>query len=872
MAEEKNRSRSRRLNWPLMVRSAGEEASAVANELFFGEAAAGVNSDIADLTASITAIQSQYADMRAQIMAASSGQVDLGAYVRPNTAALADLAASIQTFHAADLPAQVGAVANIIEFDLPASLFPFHTTDIPASIRATYYDDLQATVQTFQKRDLGASLVFTQPEHIPAYIRSGFSGAADLGASIVQTGGFFDLPARVKVLLRTAADLGASVKPRVPVDLRAIISGYATEDLNAQIGTQRIMDMRGIILGEAIEKFKNLPAFLRLVDSGTNNLPVTPLRAVVSTHTSDKAPNLHTYSKRFSENRFVFGSRSKGFFLLTIEPVFGYFPDLHAEITGIPLTRVFLGAFLRVAQRQQLDLNTTLTAVGPYINIAKITLSPQPLKNLPATLFQRGAIKPLSASIRILRSGETSTSDDARYVTTTSSYKFLIGTGKGLFIPEHNVPVIRATTFLNKSLLPDLRASIHGWFESNLGGWIKPYSSSDMPVQFNSIGPDRYKDLFARLVPAREINLPASISSQGYWTSLGASVNPDGQVLNLGASIVSFINPLSFNVIAISSKPFANLGAVINQDTFITCAPNSQVVSIGAYVKVFAGRDEEFVDFGAELNALHLTTDVRASVIPRKMTRFRILTLNFRAGVRASSPLQGIITPQVRTLSDMLASVVGLSHEFDLPAEINPTRKVLDDVLITPSEIVVNLKNPEQVREVLVQFRSRVSAYVFEDLTQIVYPTERGTWALDLRTTDREDTFFDRSSSNRELVISKVAEYHSIDDAIRRAVSILCDRQIADFAASILVEGTTAELGASIELTELGRFFDLPSSLVSVLNSPDLHATINLGPGGSAFKAMAASITARREEEISLTAEVAGSYSENFGAEIVAEP
>ena len=864
-----NRSRYRGLTRKLMDRVSGVEVSEVANRLFFGETH---GTGIADITANIHAIRRTQADIRAQVFGAAGGQFDLGAYVKPGTPSFEDLSVSIQSFQFRDLSAQIATLSNASEMNLSATLLPFHITDIPASIRATYYSDLQAVVQPFQKKDLGASLVFTQPEHIPAYIRSGFSGEADLGASIVQTGGFLDLPARVRVLLRSSTDLGASVKPRVPVDLRAVITGFATEDLGAQIGTQRIMDMRGIIEGEVVEKFKNLPAFLRLVDSAAKDLPVTPFHIIVSTHTSDKTPNLHKYSKKFNDNRFVFGSRTAGFFLLTVEPVFGIFPDLHASITPVPLSRIFLGAFLRVAHRQAANLPTTLTAVGPYINIAKVTLSPQPLKNLPATLFQRGQIVSLPAYLRAKRVESTSTSDDAKYVTTVSSYKFLIGTGRGLFIPENNVPVIRTTTFLNSSPRPDLRASIHGWFESNLGAWIKPYSSNNLPVYLNSIGPDRYKDLFARLVPAREINLPASIASQGYWTSLGASVNPDGATLSLGASIVSFINPLSFNVVAVSSKPFANLGAVINQDTFITCAPNSQVVSLGAYVKIFAGHHKEFSDFGAELNALHLTTDVRASVIPRKMTRFRIITLNFRAGIRASAPLQGIITPLVRTFSDMLTTVVGLSHEFDLPAEINPTRKVLDDVLITPSETVVNLRNPEDVREVLVQFRSKVSAYVWEDLTQIVYPTEHGTWALDLRTTEREESFFDRSPSNREVVISRVTEYHSIDAAIRRAVSILCDRQIADFSASILVEGKTSDLSASIELTELGRFFDLPSSLVTVFNSPDIGATINVGLGGSSFKAMSASIKARREEELSLPAEVAGSYSDNFGAEIVAEP
>lgn len=798
------------------------------------------------------------------------GTADLGATLTIPESPSKELPTTINPFHTKDL---LATLSSIPPEDLGASVSLVEPVDLPASILSIASVDLSAFAGAHPPADLSAFMSITQPENIPAFIRGGFSDNLDLGATITQTGGFKDLPVHIKLLQSTIKDLSASITARVPLDLPATIAGFVEKDLPAILITERIFNMRAIVKGFVREAEANLGAFLRRVDSGTKDLPVDPMRAIISTHTNTgKLPNLDRVSRPFFQNIYGFGTQSAGFFVLTLEPIFGNFPDLAASIIAIDFFRKNLGAFVRAATRQEKDLSTNLVSVTPSININKIELSLVPLKNIAASLNPSGGFLGLKTNIKPVHSSSTGTDPNARFITTATSFRFFLGTTKGLFIPPQISQKIRTTSFINPHPRPDLRASIAGWGAFNLGAYIKDYPFFPISASLNPWTLDHIKDFPGTLIPAHLFDLAASITTKGGFESLGASVSPAGQISSLPATLVAFIDPLSFDVVPVSTKPFNNLAATINYDPFVRCAPISAIKTLGAFLKpLFTTATSGGVNLQATLNALSGVGDMGASVVARKVSRIRLAGLSFRAVVSATEAVRASIIPVIPTDEDLAATIQGLSHEFDLEASLTAVRYSTPNIVFERYENVVNLEDPDEVKRILLSFRTQVSTYVFEDVSSSVYPTDQGTWAIDLRTLLRDESFFDRSPKNREFALTDISEFYTLDEAIRNAIVILCERRQVNIGASLTASGAIENISAAIGVVSADRILSLPTSLVAVGNSPDISASINLGPGGSGWSFLNSVISPiYSEQQSSISAEVFGTIQDDLSASITA--
>ena len=850
------------------------------------------------------------ADLGAFIKVLVRGTDDLGASLTAlgsTTTSEKDLPASISGLFKEDLPAHIRAQV-IGEEDLPTTIHGFLISDISASLRSNHLSDLlaileanpgsdiNALVQTIPGEDLGAttlpipsvdlsasggghfpeditaSLAATLPVDLGAYLTPGASGEGDLGATLAQVGAFSPLSGFVRGAIRTISNLEATIRviSQAVSDLPATLQPIHEYDLLASLVTQRVYDITAIVYGWVREVESNLGALIQRVDSLQADLPVGPAKAVVSTHTSDKLFNLTKVAHSFYNNRYVFGTMDAGLFILTLEPIFGQFPDLHAEIFAQAFYRSNLGAFVRGALRETTDLTSTLSSVVPFVNIRKLLLELVPLINMEAELIQAGGFTPMAATLTPVHAAATATSEDAGFVTTATSYRFYLGTSGGLFIPPQNIPQLRLTTYRNAHDRPDLHAVITGWYEGNLGASISDYPFSSLTASLFVKDVSRLSHLTAFIHPHTASSLGAALTSAGYFNEMPASISVSGGISGLPASIVSFVNPLATSVLSISTKPASNLGALINYDNFVRCSPTSVVVSLGAYLRSLVhGTPETIQDFGASLNALRMEGDLTADVVGRKRTRIRILSLTFRAKTRESSLLRCSITPEVPSMSDLSGEIIGLLHEVDFPASLTPVRFAPHDVAFTATEKIADLKTGE-TKDILVSFRSQVSSYVYEDVTNSVFATDRGTWAIDVRTLTRDQDFFDRSPLNRDYFLEGLAEFYTLDEAMRSAFVVLCERRQSALGAEINARGMISDLSARIGVLPSDRMSNVGASLVAVLNSPDLAATINMITAqSSAFLKVTATLTPYVSEIIEdISGNIVGNIVNDLGAEI----
>jgi hypothetical protein len=197
-------------------------------------------------------------------------------------------------------------------------------------------------------------------------------------------------------------------------------------------------------------------------------------------------------------------------------------------------------------------------------------------------------------------------------------------------------------------------------------------------------------------------------------------------------------------------------------------------------------------------------------------------------------------------------------------------RYQLHDVDFTATESVANFASGD-VKDVLLSFRTQVQSYVYEEVTDSVYATDRGTWAIDLRTLAREASFFDRALDNREYVLDQLQEFYSLDEAIRAAIVILCERRQFHLSASLTVRGAIADMGAQVTAFSTDRVFDLNSKIMPVVNLPDISATINTSTQSSGFAAVAAIVTPSSSQVLTnLQGEIVGDITTNLTAEITA--
>ncbi len=847
---------------------------------------------LADLGGWIRARQRTSADIGAACLAVGSVSLpasihgfveeDLPAFLKAWSTGTGDIPAFIHGFHIRDFAALLvplhtepltASIETIPPRDLLAFLQTIEPVGLPANVLAVASVNLGASGGGHFPEDLPGFLSVTQPVDIPAYIRGGWSASLDLGASLTQVGYFEGVAAFVRAAQPGLGDVAAALRvvAQSSYNLAARLSPIHVVDLSASIITQRVFGMCALIYGYVREAEANLPSYIRRVDSVEESFPVAPIKAVISTHTSDRLPNLDKVARPFFQNRYVFGTQGAGFTLLTLEPVFGVFPDLHAEIFARDFYRSSIRGFVRAAQSGILNLPSQMTSVVPFLNVNKILLSLIPLLGMEAELVQVGVIAPVRGSITPSRSAATGTAADAGFVTTAASYRFYLGTSRGLFVPPQIVPEIRLTTYRNDFPLPDLHATVSAWYVSDFGASIRDYPFTDMSATATALDIDHLRDLSASVAAFRVRDLSASLVVSGGHEALPASLTVRGAVSDLGAALVPFINPLAFNVVSVSTSPLLDMGAIINYGTLVRCSPTSVVVGLGAFIKtVVTGTAETVQNLGAELNVLRMVDDLLGEVVGRKRTRIQVLSLTFRSRTRSSVVARASLTPVIPRTSGVSAEIIGLLHEVDLSASLTPFRYAPTDVDFTATERVVNLETAS-IKDILVSFRSQVNFYVYEDVISAVYSTDRGTWAIDLRSLDREESFYDRSSVSRQLELSDLQEFYSLDEAIRNAVVLLCERRQTSFSASLTARGSIGDMGVVIGITSSDRMFDLFTSIVPSGNSPDIAASINPGPDNSRLAALLATLTPESVQVLgSIGCSIVGNIVDDLGAEITA--
>ena len=110
-----------------------------------------------------------------------------------------------------------------------------------------------------------------------------------------------------------------------------------------------------------------------------------------------------------------------------------------------------------------------------------------------------------------------------------------------------------------------------------------------------------------------------------------------------------------------------------------------------------------------------------------------------------------------------------------------------------------------------------------------------------------------------------------MDEAIRSAIVILCERRQSGLSASITVRGAVSDLGAQLEVFSLERTRNLPTKIMPVAHLPDITATINAGAQSSSFVTMAAIVVPNNTEAlVNLQGGIFGDISFNLAAEITA--
>jgi hypothetical protein len=759
---------------------------------------------------------SDTADLGAIVRAAGRLAADLPAYIfsfgAVNTGDPVDLPAFVQPHNLDDMQA---IIATIDAVNLAGDIESIASINLPGQADPVPSVDLPAFSGAHPPEDVPASIASVRPVDLPVYIIGGFSDTLDMGASLATLGQVGDLQAFLNVASTTVKDLAATVRTigRGEVDLPAFLQPHRERNLTASIITQRIYDVRAIILG------------------------VAPASA-----------DLHASIARIDSASF---------------DMLGYVLAQFIDLTNV-------SAAIRVIQLGDTDMLTSLTSVAPFFNVNKVPLQFVPLTNLDANLTPFGGHLQMRASITPVHEASTGTADDAGFIITATSYRLYLGTSRGLFVPPQNLPQVRISTYVNNSQRPDLNASISAYNQTNLSASIKAYPSFDLSAYARALDLDHVSDLVANIGVYWPKNLQAAITVVGAFTGLSGSLVSSGYINDLPAVLVPFIDPLALHIISVSTQPIADLGALINYDPFVKCSPTHLISSLSAHIRpVVTGTLNNQSNMLASLTSTLSILDMTATIIGRKRTRVRLLSLTFTAKTRASERIRGSIVPVHKVTSDVSASILGLLHEFDLPATLTPIRYTPNNSDFTATERVTNIDTWE-AKDVLLSFRTQVRQYVYEEVTEAVYATDRGTWTIDLRTLLQAESFFDRAEQNREYLLDDLQEFYSLDEAIRSAIVILCERRQANISASLTVRGQIGDLAAQVTAFTLDRASDLHTTIMPVVNLPDISASINTGSQSSSLAALSATVSPRASVLDDLSGEIFGTISSDMAAEITA--
>ena len=768
-----------------------------------------------DLAAVITSFQAS--DIGALITAGRYAHIS--ASIRPLRTDISNLLASVRGFGIKDLPA---SISSVLPEDFPASIFPIYS-HLAASVGAIEYLRLLASIGAHLPVDLAAFITITQPSNIRAFIHGFLSGdPVSLGASIVQTGGYFNLPSYISITSQSFSNLKSVIRVKEPVDISAKLYGWEALDISASIShTYQAPDVRALIKGTA-SIYSDFHTLIRRIDSGTSSLGAL-VRPRVSTHTSDKAINIGRFPRAYPDNRYFSAVGFSGFSIISIEPIFGNFPDLHAAINVINYYRSSISAIIRPLYPVSTNFSASIKGTSPYIHIDRIRLDFVLFKSLGASINATGEHVKLRASIRPIVSTSTGTSTGATYSYSFSTTRQFFATNMGVVILPSVTSSIKRGTYVNTHPTPDLNAFVTGWAEYDFSASIKVFPMLYLGASIYSWDTSHMSSLRARLQPVRIEDFSALVNVSGSIEYIQATIQSRMYALGLGASINGYVEILSRDIINVHTKPFLDFRATINFNNSFSCSFSSQAGDIEARIR---GIDFGSSDISASIFSLHGYEDIGASIDGFKRIRPKILTLYFRARTRDSVGMHSTILGLKPVTSDFSAAIVGLSHIADLPASVTVTRIKPKDVSSAFSVTIIDLENPDHKKEAEVLFYTGSDKYIYDADQDALYAQEGLPWSLLVREVSNTDSFFDSNPGLRSKIISSMSQFDSVDEAVRDGLNMVGGFNFESFAATINPSGYVMSMHTTIYGDSVDRTIFLPAKIFPVYEVPDIAATI----------------------------------------------
>ena len=579
--------------------------------------------------------------------------------------------------------------------------------------------------------------------------------------------------------------------------------------------------------------------------SDASDIP-TSLRTYVSTHTSDKPYNIGLYQNSFPYNRYVVGTDS-GVSVISIEPIFGNFPDLSASVYGRGFYESDILTSIFGYMSDSSDISASILGVIPRININKVRLDFVYFKHLSASITAIGQIESIRGSITSLIPAHTNTADDAKFISVISTTRKYVATTKGLLIFDPVVGSEKTTLFLNYTDLPDLRSVLHGWAVSDFGASIIPSLQKDMPASMVVFDASHMSNMAASILTYDVSDVSASVTASGDSSDIGATLSPKFLTSILGASINGYLGVSGREIITIHTKPIKDLSASINFDETYSCARRSGYYDMRSSVIVNSSGQ---VNISAVIEALANKTDVSASITGINRVRVRLLNISFRARTRDSVGMSAYIRGwSDATEKNLSASVSGLYQAVDLSSSLNVVRYKPADFEVSDVVNLVDISNPAVQEYADVLFGSGVDSYIFNPADNRIYSEDSAQWSVLIRQVVESSGFVPTTTSKR-VYVRGLEDYDSLDEAIRASLSKIINPYNSDMGCTITCAGSFRTLTATLSIISADRILDMPAKIVES-SIPDIQALITASGGHLSLATIIKSVGSSESDVVS---------------------
>lgn len=768
--------------------------------------------------------------------------LSISAYIKGWRQGILNISASIYPKSIYDISARLAVVSP--EY-LSAAINAILPEDFPATLTPIWAPPLGARIGAHLPANLPANIFSVGPKDFPGWVRVVNVGTPlDLISSITPSGGYLDIGSFVILTSRSTKDIGAILRVRMPVGIGAAISSWAVGDIMATIthihqGPDAYAIIKGI--GQAI---KNLTGFLVVNRAGLSDSSAL-IRTKVSARTGGKPYNIYSVARPFPSNVFMVGFRTAGLMFFSIEPIFGYFPDLNAVLNAIPFYRSSIGASIYGIRSGSgiFDGLASIVGVTPFITMSRITLSYVLFRSLGAVLNATGGYSGFGASIKPIVQTSTGTAADARYSSTTTVTRQVLATSRGFVVLGVPQSVSKLWTYSNNYARPDIRAFIYGWGAADISSFIRVWPYKSLSASIRAWDASHMKEFISRIYGFRATDFTGSITVSGGYNGLGASVNVRFVSVSFPAKINPTLAVLGRDLVAVYTKPFIELGASINFDSSYSCSRPSYYKSLGAFI---SGHTQGTTDILATIISGRNCLSMSAAIRGLKRIRPKLLTLYFRTRTRDSDPIYASIVGWGRSCISMSALITGMMHVTDIPTTITAVR--YKPHAVDPMEDIqlVNMLDTSNKTTAEILFGAGVSEYIFDSVDNMLYSKDASqSWSVLIREKSEGDTFFDGAATNRSRYITNISDKHSFDEAVRDSLSYLVYPENESMFATITATGGHRPLAGHIFGDALDKISNLNARIAQVYTIPDMSASLRASGGyTSLFSAVVAIIPA----------------------------